>query len=104
MDSRKPSPHTFTEEDWNTNSPAQLEEKGKDVAPADAYRASKTLAERAAWKFVEENKPKWDLVTLCPPLVLGPIEQQVSFFLHHHEGLSPFSCLTKVFSSPDQLP
>lgn len=74
MDSRKPSPHRFTEEDWNTNSPAQLEEKGKDVAPADA---SKTLAERSAWKFVEENKPKWDLVTLCPPLVLGPVEQQV---------------------------
>lgn len=78
LDSRKPSPFTFTEEDWNEYSTAQLEEKGKDVAPADAYRASKTLAERAAWKFVEENKPKWDLVTLCPPLVLGPIEQQIS--------------------------
>lgn len=79
LDSRRPTPSTFTEEDWNTYSPAQVEEKGKDVAPADAYRASKTLAERAAWKFVEENKPKWDIVTLCPPLVLGPIEQQVCF-------------------------
>lgn len=37
------------------------------------YRASKTLAERAAWKYVEENKPDWDLVTVCPPYVLGPI-------------------------------
>lgn len=81
MDTRKKAPHRFTEEDWNENSPAQLEEKGKDVAPPDAYRASKTLAEKAAWKFVEENKPKWDLVTMCPPLVLGPVEQQVRWYL-----------------------
>lgn len=110
MDSRKPAPHTFTEDDWNENSPAQLEEKGKDVAPSDAYRASKTLAERAAWKFVQENKPKWDLVTLCPPLVLGPVEQQVRIFLN----FSPLtvtilklrlsgSFLNMQISSPDSL-
>lgn len=103
MDTRKPSPHTFTEEDWNTYSPAQLEEKGKDVAPADAYRASKTLAERAAWKFVEENKPKWDLVTLCPPLVLGPIEQQVGCF-HSFPWMMRCSFAVSSYSaSSDQL-
>lgn len=78
MDSRKKAPAKFSEKDWNEYSPAQVEEKGKDAAPADAYRASKTLAEKAAWKFVEDNKPKWDLVTLCPPLVLGPIMHQVT--------------------------
>ncbi|KAK7687132.1 hypothetical protein QCA50_009635 [Cerrena zonata] len=37
--------------------------------------ASKTLAERAAWTWYEKNKSSisWDLVTLNPPYVFGPI-------------------------------
>ncbi|PPQ68868.1 hypothetical protein CVT24_007677 [Panaeolus cyanescens] len=37
------------------------------------YRASKTLAERAAWKLYEDNKDNigWDLVALNPPFILG---------------------------------
>lgn len=41
--------------------------------PANGYRASKTYAERAAWDFIEQEKPNFTLATLCPPLVLGPI-------------------------------
>ncbi|KAH7153192.1 hypothetical protein EDB81DRAFT_790786 [Dactylonectria macrodidyma] len=59
---------TFTEADWN---PVRLEDINR--SPATAYRASKKLAERAAWDFVETNKPSFDLVTICPPLVLGPV-------------------------------
>jgi hypothetical protein len=35
------------------------------------YRASETLAERAAWDLWHTNKEKvqWDLVTINPPLV-----------------------------------
>lgn len=78
----------FTEETWNEYSPKQVEEKGKDVDPArklypvrwhlgstpslisscaEAYRASKTLAERAAWDFIEKEKPGFDLATVNPP-------------------------------------
>lgn len=32
-----------------------------------------TFAEKAAWDFVEKEKPNFDLVTINPPLVLGPI-------------------------------
>jgi nucleoside-diphosphate-sugar epimerase len=35
--------------------------------------ASKTFAERAAWEFVEKEKPNFTLTTMNPPLVLGPI-------------------------------
>lgn len=56
---------------WNINSPKEVEEKGDNATPLGIYRASKTLAERAAWKFVEDNKPEWDLVTVNPPLVFG---------------------------------
>lgn len=34
------------------------------------YFASKTLAERAAWKFAKENN--LDLITIIPTLVVGP--------------------------------
>ncbi|KAH7133250.1 hypothetical protein B0J13DRAFT_451215, partial [Dactylonectria estremocensis] len=59
---------TFTEADWN---PVRLEDINR--SPATAYRASKKLAERAAWDFVDTHKPSFDLVTICPPLVLGPV-------------------------------
>ncbi|KZT38291.1 NAD(P)-binding protein [Sistotremastrum suecicum HHB10207 ss-3] len=75
--------HTvFTEKDWNTVAPKEVEEKGKGASAGHKYQASKTLAEQAAWKFVEENKGKisWDLVTLCPPFIFGPIIHEVPSF------------------------
>jgi len=55
---------TFTENDWS-----QLE-RG-----ADAYQKSKTIAERAAWDFVNGLKgdDPLELAVINPGLVLGPI-------------------------------
>lgn len=43
-----------------------------------AYRASKVVAERAAWDYVRDHKVPYQLVTLCPGMVFGkmihPIE------------------------------
>jgi len=72
------APYTFTEEDWNTYSPGVIEKEGHEAPGADKYRASKTLAERAAWDFMEKNHPSWDFATINPPLVLGPVMHQVS--------------------------
>ncbi|MGW3285210.1 NAD-dependent epimerase/dehydratase family protein [Streptomyces sp. NPDC001002] len=52
----------FTEEDW-TNVDA-------DIAP---YQKSKTLAERAAWKFVQEEGDGLELAAVHPVGVLGPV-------------------------------
>jgi nucleoside-diphosphate-sugar epimerase len=60
--------HTYSEKDWN---PVTLEQAV--LSPSNGYRASKTFAEKAAWKFVEEEKPNFTISTMCPPLVLGPI-------------------------------
>lgn len=60
--------HTYSEEDWN---PVTAEEAVTN--PSFGYRASKTFAEKAAWDFVEKEKPNFTISTLCPPLVLGPI-------------------------------
>ena len=58
----------YSESNWN---PVTYEEGINDRS--ETYRASKTLAERAAWKFVEDEKPNFALSTVNPPLVYGPI-------------------------------
>lgn len=55
--------------DWN---PITYEEGLRD--PPSGYRASKKLAEKTAWDFVAENNVNFDIVTINPPLVLGPIK------------------------------
>lgn len=43
-----------------------------------AYEKSKTLAERAAWQWLEESGSALELVTIQPGLVLGPILEKDS--------------------------
>ncbi|WRT68379.1 uncharacterized protein IL334_005355 [Kwoniella shivajii] len=76
MNSNIKPPHTFTEKDWNDVSPKECEEQGKNASGQAKYRASKALAERAFWKFFDDNKPSFDGVAINPPLVLGPIIHQ----------------------------
>ncbi|POY72851.1 hypothetical protein BMF94_4106 [Rhodotorula taiwanensis] len=77
VEPKDPGTYVFTEKDWNEYSPKQVEEHGKDAEASQSYRASKTLAERAAWKFVEEEKPQFDITTIQPPLIFGPVIHQV---------------------------
>lgn len=55
--------HVFTEQDWT-----RLDGPG-----VDAYAKSKTLAERAAWDFVQTSGTDTELVTLLPVAVMGPV-------------------------------
>ena len=73
-------PRLFSEEDWNQESVVAVKEKGRDADGGAKYRASKTLAERAAWDFYEKHKSEvgWELVVLNPPYVFGPILHEVS--------------------------
>ncbi|RMZ71458.1 aldehyde reductase II [Pyrenophora seminiperda CCB06] len=60
--------HVYSEDDWD---PITLEEATEN--PMTGYRASKTFAEKAAWDFVENEKPNFSLSTINPPMVFGPI-------------------------------
>ena len=51
--------------------------------------ASKTLAEKAAWAFIEEHKPSWDLTVLNPPYVFGPP-------IHEVEGAEKLNASQKM--------
>lgn len=56
-----------TEETWN---PISWEEALTN--PVLGYRGSKTFAEKAAWEFVEMEKPLFILSTVNPVIVFGP--------------------------------
>ncbi|KAK6454038.1 cinnamyl-alcohol dehydrogenase [Scheffersomyces xylosifermentans] len=53
----------FTEQDWS-----RLDGPG-----VNTYVKSKTLAERAAWDFVKENKPHFHITVIAPSVVFGPL-------------------------------
>ncbi|MEO0526405.1 MAG: NAD-dependent epimerase/dehydratase family protein [Bacteroidota bacterium] len=55
---------TFTEKDW-TN-----EHNKKDTT---AYFRSKTIAEKAAWAFLERTQDAPKFTTILPGLILGPV-------------------------------
>lgn len=83
----KQHPKVYSEKEWN---PLTWEEA---MDHSSVYRGSKvsdiwwpvwvnasaksvlyqTFAEKAAWTFVEKEKPNFDLATINPPLVFGPI-------------------------------
>lgn len=60
--------HVYSEDDWN---PMTIEDAQE--TPMMGYRASKTFAEKAAWEFVEKEKPNFTISTINPPMVFGPI-------------------------------
>lgn len=56
------SNHVLTEQDWNSTSSLSR----------NPYHYSKTVAERSAWTFMEEQRPGFSLVVINPFMVIGP--------------------------------
>ncbi|KAF8608358.1 dihydroflavonol-4-reductase [Ceratobasidium sp. AG-I] len=77
--------YAYSEKDWN---PVTYDGAQKD--PGTGYDASKKLAEKAAWDFMENEKPGFDLVTLCPPIVYGPVIQEVKDLKKLNTSSAPF--------------
>ena len=66
--------YTYTASDW---CPLKYEDGVNAGSPQVAYRASKAVAERRGWEFVEKRSQDgsgcgFDLVSLCPAMVFGP--------------------------------
>ncbi|EEH05051.1 ketoreductase [Histoplasma capsulatum G186AR] len=75
IDAKKPPTYKYSEADWNPITEAEAL-----LNPIYGYRASKTFAERAAWEFVENEKPNFTVTTINPPVVLGPVIHHVDSF------------------------
>ncbi|MBW2262311.1 MAG: NAD-dependent epimerase/dehydratase family protein [Deltaproteobacteria bacterium] len=63
IDHTIPDSHVFTEDDWNESS----------TLDSEPYYLSKTLAEREALKIREQSKDAFELVSINPGFVLGPV-------------------------------
>ncbi|KIJ56315.1 hypothetical protein M422DRAFT_150365, partial [Sphaerobolus stellatus SS14] len=72
-------PKTYDESVWNNNAVDIADKEGCRTHPGQIYRASKVLAEKAAWEFVDSHKDEidWYLITLFPSLIFGPIIHEV---------------------------
>lgn len=82
--SNGPRDETYDESDWNTTSTL---ERGP-------YAYSKTMAERAAWDFMESGECHFDLVVINPTGVIGPslvdrVNQTHEFMIGITNGQSP---------------
>lgn len=52
--------------------------QGCSLDPSLGYCAAKKLSERAAWDFMQTQRPSFDLVTLAAPMIFGPTRQKLS--------------------------
>ncbi|MGM9509733.1 SDR family oxidoreductase [Larkinella sp. GY13] len=60
--SRSPKDHLFTEEDWTDA-----------TAPIPPYIKSKTVAEKAAWAYIEAEGGNLELTVINPVGIFGPV-------------------------------
>jgi nucleoside-diphosphate-sugar epimerase len=99
VNSTPPPGFTYTAADWN---PLTYETSiSRDSNSVVAYRGSKKYAELAAWEFVKDQKTPFDLVTLCPPMVFGPVVHPVPNVEQLNESNS---VLWSVAAGADPLP
>ncbi|UOE46589.1 aldehyde reductase [Mucilaginibacter sp. SMC90] len=79
----KPQTKPFTENDWTIT-----------TGDVPAYQKSKTLAERAAWEFIEKEGGDLELSVINPVGVLGPVlsadySHSIHFLQNIMEGKMP---------------
>jgi nucleoside-diphosphate-sugar epimerase len=61
--------HLYTEDDWAKTTWDEVV-TGSGVV---GYFASKQFAERTAWDFIEKEQPSFDLVAICPPMIVRSV-------------------------------
>ncbi|KAI0138938.1 NAD(P)-binding protein [Hypoxylon sp. NC0597] len=89
--------YTYSEKDWN---PATWDEAAKAPGVV-AYCASKALAERAMWAWMDAHKDaSFALATICPPWVFGPYAHD----LESTKGLSESIGLLNNLIDSDSIP
>jgi nucleoside-diphosphate-sugar epimerase len=67
-----PPPYVLTEKDWNEFALSEVARLGKETPGPIIYGASKTAAEKAFWKWRDDNKPSFTMTAINPVFVIGP--------------------------------
>ncbi|KAG7094604.1 hypothetical protein E1B28_005428 [Marasmius oreades] len=91
-----PTKQVVTRANWNITTPETLKNLDDPFLGIHIYVGSKLEAERAAWKFVEEQKPPFTLTTILGALVIGPICSSLSAPPRQDQTLGQvYDCLAK---------
>jgi len=72
----KTGSYKYTKADWNEKAIKAYKSGG--ATGMVAYEASKTLAERSAWEFVNKGDVGFDLVAINPAFMFGPFIMDVA--------------------------
>ncbi|CUS10896.1 unnamed protein product [Tuber aestivum] len=86
--------YTYTEDDW---SPTTLEAGLLDP------RAPKKFPEKAAWDFVKQEKPNFDITSVNPPLLFGPAKLYISLLSSLNTSNEVGIHRTKTGSMPNTI-
>ncbi|KAE8133670.1 hypothetical protein BDV38DRAFT_295926 [Aspergillus pseudotamarii] len=90
--------HIYTEADWNPMTYAEaINESTPDMA---SYCAGKAMAEHAAWEFMTTENPPFDLVTICPPYVFGPVKNATASLVNLNTSSMDVYRLMSPMSKP----
>jgi len=95
---KQPADHDYMEHDWNTSGEAVARENF--TAPV-AYGASKAAAERALWKWTEDNQAPFAVAAVNPGVVTGPPVSWPATPEKLNETLLP---LWRIYSGDQTLP
>lgn len=66
-----PADYKYSDSDWNSTSRPDEHGKLPEPVPAQGYRYSKLMAEKAAWEFAAESSCPFDVCAVNPPMVIG---------------------------------
>ncbi|KKP01041.1 NAD dependent epimerase/dehydratase [Trichoderma harzianum] len=74
--------YVYSEEDWNLMT--YVESANADAV--SAYCASKALAEKAIWDWIEHEEHAFSVATINPPLIFGPYIAGITDLKHLNES------------------
>ncbi|KAL6823621.1 hypothetical protein V8C40DRAFT_275592 [Trichoderma camerunense] len=74
--------HVYSEEDWNPMTYAEA----ANADAVSAYCASKALAEKAIWEWMEREEHTFSVATINPPLIFSPHVGGITNLQHLNES------------------
>lgn len=90
---------TYTAQHWN---PATYQDAlAQGGAGAFSYSVSKKLAEQAAWDYVQNEKPHYEIATICPPMIYGTTIQPLASLDHLNTSSKT---IYNLISSASEMP
>jgi len=78
MTAKDPAKEVITADDWNIMTEELVKNLDDPLIGFHIYVGSKLVAEREAWKFMEEKRPNFTMMALLPAVTWGPIHKAIT--------------------------